>query len=203
MLSQLGVYVSQAQLSLARTHGPCPAACAQAVCEPDAVKPGAGRRCSPPTCTSAKLVLVTSATGRSRQHMAQALVPHGLARSLQADVTSACRLFAGSVLAGLAPGALLLTGDLVDGKTAIGRGHQLKPEWEVRRARLPACTASPSSLHPPHSAAGRRGWQKRLAEEAGRPVEAACGKGALRTHPRQSCYPSCSLGGVPPHAIRP
>jgi len=42
------------------------------------------------------------------------------------------RLFAGTVLAGLAPGALLLTGDLVDGKTAIGRGHQLKPEWEAR-----------------------------------------------------------------------
>ena len=70
-----------------------------------------------------------------------------------------CRLFAGSVLAGLAPGALLLTGDLVDGKTAIGRGHQLKPEWEVRRARLPACTAFPSSLHPTHSATGSRGWQ--------------------------------------------
>ena len=72
-----------------------------------------------------------------------------------------CRLFAGSVLAGLAPGALLLTGDLVDGKTAIGRGHQLKPEWEVRRARLPACTAFPSPLHPPHSATGR----KRLAAQ--------------------------------------
>ena len=41
------------------------------------------------------------------------------------------RLFAGTVLAGLEPGALLLTGDLVDGKTALGRGHQLKTEWEV------------------------------------------------------------------------
>ena len=41
------------------------------------------------------------------------------------------RLFAATVLAGLEPGALLLTGDLVDGKTALGRGHQLKTEWEV------------------------------------------------------------------------
>ena len=35
------------------------------------------------------------------------------------------------MLAGLEPGALLLTGDLVDGKIALGRGHQLKTEWEV------------------------------------------------------------------------
>ena len=49
----------------------------------------------------------------------------------QSSRNRARRLFAGTVLAGLEPGALLLTGDLVDGKTALGRGHQLKTEWEV------------------------------------------------------------------------
>jgi hypothetical protein len=35
------------------------------------------------------------------------------------------------VLLSTAPGALLITGDLTDGKTQLGRGQQLEEEWQV------------------------------------------------------------------------
>ncbi len=35
------------------------------------------------------------------------------------------------VLASSQPGALLITGDLVDGKTLLGRGQQIEEEWQV------------------------------------------------------------------------
>jgi hypothetical protein len=39
--------------------------------------------------------------------------------------------FASNILRPLAPGALLLTGDLVDGKTKLMRGAQDAGEWQV------------------------------------------------------------------------
>lgn len=50
-----------------------------------------------------------------------------------------CRLFARTVLAASQPGALLITGDLTDGKTRIGRGQQLEEEWKVRRLMHDYC----------------------------------------------------------------
>ena len=44
-----------------------------------------------------------------------------------------CRLFARTVLAASHPGALLITGDLVDGKTLLGRGQQSEEEWQVTK----------------------------------------------------------------------
>ena len=41
------------------------------------------------------------------------------------------------MLLGLQPGALLITGDLVDAKTKLGRGQQWEDEWRV----------SPSQCH--------------------------------------------------------
>lgn len=41
--------------------------------------------------------------------------------------------FASNVLRHLSPGALLLTGDLVDGKTKLMRGAQDAGEWQVSR----------------------------------------------------------------------
>jgi len=47
---------------------------------------------------------------------------------------AAPRTFARTVLSGLQPGALLITGDLVDAKTRLGQGQQWKEEWQVRTA---------------------------------------------------------------------
>lgn len=44
--------------------------------------------------------------------------------------------FASKILRPLAPGALVLTGDLVDGKTKLLRGAQDEGEWKVRLAWL-------------------------------------------------------------------
>ena len=41
------------------------------------------------------------------------------------------------MLLGLQPGALLITGDLVDAKTKLGQGQQWEDEWQV----------SPSKCH--------------------------------------------------------
>lgn len=41
--------------------------------------------------------------------------------------------FASEILRPLAPGALVLTGDLVDGKTRLMRGAQDEGEWQVSR----------------------------------------------------------------------
>ena len=35
------------------------------------------------------------------------------------------------MLASSQPGALLITGDLVDGKMLLGRGQQVEEEWQV------------------------------------------------------------------------
>ena len=43
-----------------------------------------------------------------------------------------CRLFSELVLPALSPGAIVLSGDLVDGKDEQGRGQQQIKEWEVR-----------------------------------------------------------------------
>lgn len=42
-----------------------------------------------------------------------------------------CRTFARTVLSGLQPGALLITGDLIDAKSRLGRGQQWEEEWQV------------------------------------------------------------------------
>ena len=47
----------------------------------------------------------------------------------------ACRTFARTVLSGLQPGALLITGDLIDAKSRLGRGQQREEEWQVRLSR--------------------------------------------------------------------
>lgn len=47
------------------------------------------------------------------------------------DISATHRLFARMVLASSQPGALLITGDLVDGKTLLGRGQQIEEEWQV------------------------------------------------------------------------
>ena len=44
--------------------------------------------------------------------------------------------FASNILRPLAPGALVLTGDLVDGKTKLMRGAQDAGEWQVRQHGL-------------------------------------------------------------------
>lgn len=44
----------------------------------------------------------------------------------------ACRLFSELVLPALLPGAVVLSGDLVDGKDEQGRGQQQLEEWQVR-----------------------------------------------------------------------
>ncbi len=44
---------------------------------------------------------------------------------------AASRTFARTVLSGLQPGALLITGDLIDAKTRLGRGQQWEEEWQV------------------------------------------------------------------------
>ena len=46
------------------------------------------------------------------------------------------RLFSKLVLPALLPGAVVLSGDLVDGKDANGRGHQQIEEWQVDHCRL-------------------------------------------------------------------
>ena len=55
-------------------------------------------------------------------HLAQSLDPRFLMR---------CRLFSELVLPALSPGAIVLSGDLVDGKDEQGRGQQQIEEWEV------------------------------------------------------------------------
>ena len=35
------------------------------------------------------------------------------------------------MLSGLQPGALLITGDLIDAKSRLGRGQQWEEEWQV------------------------------------------------------------------------
>jgi hypothetical protein len=46
------------------------------------------------------------------------------------------RTFARTVLLGLQPGALLITGDLIDAKTRLGRGRQWEEEWQVALSSL-------------------------------------------------------------------
>lgn len=42
------------------------------------------------------------------------------------------RLFSELVLPAILPGAIVLSGDLVDGKDEHGRGQQQLEEWQVR-----------------------------------------------------------------------
>ncbi|CAL8465131.1 g4666 [Coccomyxa elongata] len=57
-------------------------------------------------------------------------------QKLYGDKVGDLRLFARTVLASSQPGALLITGDLVDGKTLLGRGQQIEKEWQTYRTAL-------------------------------------------------------------------
>ncbi len=52
------------------------------------------------------------------------------------------RLFARTVLAASQPGALLITGDLTDGKRLIGTGEQQLQEWQVTQPFFFLCCCS-------------------------------------------------------------
>ena len=62
--------------------------------------------------------------------MAQKAAGSGIDR-LQQD-RAAVQAIAQTVLAAAKPGALLITGDLTDAKSQIGRGEQLEQDWQVR-----------------------------------------------------------------------
>ena len=47
------------------------------------------------------------------------------------------RAFIHTILPAARPGAFIITGDLVDGKTHLGRGLQQEVEWQVGRAPVP------------------------------------------------------------------
>jgi hypothetical protein len=55
--------------------------------------------------------------------------------------------FASNVLHHLAPGALVLTGDLVDGKTKLMRGSQDAGEWKVSHYGLHGVSVTCSRPH--------------------------------------------------------
>ena len=63
-----------------------------------------------------------------------------------------CSLLASAVVASIKPNAILLTGDLVDGKERNHHGRQLQEEWQVLIAQqdMPVSAATVSLV---------RGWQ--------------------------------------------
>ena len=76
----------------------------------------------------------------SSEHLCRYTRPIGL--DLRARISCCfllCSLFAEKVLQYVKPGAIILGGDLVDGKTLQMQGHQYRQEWEVQH--FSACTA--------------------------------------------------------------